>query len=818
MEADGVVYVDVADRQSGNGFRFYDFEHTVALAMDGRGLEAVAEDLRSRCEIDLSIDQLTAFAEQLAALGFLQPDDAGGTEDLPGFFPPLLADEAGDFSRPIFSSAPTRRTAEPTGGEADKTPAPVAPFSAAKTPAPAPAADRTLTSFPPEVLPVDWLTTPAPEVLPPAAVSAAQAAAPIPGKTPPPQPFESKTPAPVTPPRDPKTPPPFILPAPTAARTPAPVVADPTPAPSSPPLASPAPQTPAPQTAPLPTAAAAAASDLADLPDLPDLADLPAVRSAAAATPAPSTWAPAPPSRETTPPLVLVSPTATPAPVSPSVAAPPPTAMTNQVTTAPFAAESAAVADNDNHNDNRGPDIFSPDFGNEGVPGPASDQTLADFAAPLPSPTGSAETPAPVATAVPVEREISSEAVTPRATQSSNERTEHPTQRLRAVADDPLVSPAGLAVPAPAAAPPRAAAASGNLAGSQSTASGEFSSTPLSAGAAAAPLESPYATPAHSEATSSRGRALGIAFLLVAAAVVLAGMIYRFFATSEPPAVAVEAMVPAPRTIYRYWDSPGRIELAKTTPLAFDSDGRIAEVVAVGTRFGAGDVLAMLDSGKKFNVELTAARERLVYYEDPREKMMAEGNRPELRQAELKIVQKKRMITEAQTSLAKHALIAAEAGEVAEVLVTAGDPGRGGRCRATHQGHRVSGQLRAATRRGRQGPPAGFLPGRPRRQTTRLQPGRQRWRRDPRGRSSCPTTRPLPAGKTVRLARNRLDAVFSVPATALVKVGDSDRLYVVGPNKRAELRVVAVADRIRHRRGHHPGHRRWRPRHHRAAA
>jgi hypothetical protein len=50
-------------------------------------------------------------------------------------------------------------------------------------------------------------------------------------------------------------------------------------------------------------------------------------------------------------------------------------------------------------------------------------------------------------------------------------------------------------------------------------------------------------------------------------------------------------------------------------------------------------------------------------------------------------------------------------------------------------------------------------------------------------------------GKTVRLARDRLDAVFSVPTSALVRVGETDRLYVVGPNNRAEMRVVAVADR-----------------------
>ena len=60
-------------------------------------------------------------------------------------------------------------------------------------------------------------------------------------------------------------------------------------------------------------------------------------------------------------------------------------------------------------------------------------------------------------------------------------------------------------------------------------------------------------------------------------------------------------------------------------------------------------------------------------------------------------------------------------------------------------------------------------------------------------------------GKTVRLARDRLDAVFAVPASALLKMGDSDRLFVVTPTNRAELRVVAVAGAHRQRGDHHPG-------------
>jgi multidrug efflux pump subunit AcrA (membrane-fusion protein) len=54
------------------------------------------------------------------------------------------------------------------------------------------------------------------------------------------------------------------------------------------------------------------------------------------------------------------------------------------------------------------------------------------------------------------------------------------------------------------------------------------------------------------------------------------------------------------------------------------------------------------------------------------------------------------------------------------------------------------------------------------------------------------------AGKAARLSRDRMEGVFNLPASAVEKVGDSHRLYVVvggGPGlpTRAEPRVIAVA-------------------------
>jgi hypothetical protein len=51
------------------------------------------------------------------------------------------------------------------------------------------------------------------------------------------------------------------------------------------------------------------------------------------------------------------------------------------------------------------------------------------------------------------------------------------------------------------------------------------------------------------------------------------------------------------------------------------------------------------------------------------------------------------------------------------------------------------------------------------------------------------------AGQMVRLLRARLADAFLLPASALSRVGESDRVLLVAPTGRAEVRSVVVADR-----------------------
>ena len=234
-------------------------------------------------------------------------------------------------------------------------------------------------------------------------------------------------------------------------------------------------------------------------------------------------------------------------------------------------------------------------------------------------------------------------------------------------------------------------------------------------------------------ATSGKQAWLAYAALGVAAAGIIAVMVYKYMANPEPPAITVSAMVPSPTTVYRFWDATAKVDRVEAPAFSFSGDGKVAEIAAPGTRYGAGDVLALLEGGKKFRADLAHNRERLGYYEQMRDSMAQQNNKPEVRQAELKIAEKKRLIAEAQAALTKQAIIATTPGEIGETLaqvgatVKAGDPAM----KAKGTGYRATFELPPRGRR--EGAPAGLLPGGDRRQAARLQPGRRGRRRDPPG-------------------------------------------------------------------------------------
>jgi hypothetical protein len=80
LQEDGVRCVDVYDPNRDSSFRLFDYEYSVALAFDGRPLAKIIPWVRLSTGLDLTAEQLTAFAERLDQLGFLASDEDGTPE------------------------------------------------------------------------------------------------------------------------------------------------------------------------------------------------------------------------------------------------------------------------------------------------------------------------------------------------------------------------------------------------------------------------------------------------------------------------------------------------------------------------------------------------------------------------------------------------------------------------------------------------------------------------------------------------------------------------------------------------------------------
>jgi hypothetical protein len=622
VESEGVSFVEVTDPKTGKSFRFYDFEHTVAQALDGRPLDVVAVALKENAGLELTADQLAAFADQLEALGFLETAENGADR----FFPPLTAEETGNFERP-------RILAE--GGATA------------------------------EILRELGVATP-----PPAEIS--------------------ELPAPVQAAPEARAP---------EARTPEP-------------------RTPEPEPLGDPVRSGQPELDLDLEPDLPGVRD-----------------------RD----------------LPPRPAAAPPAYRSFNGNGAHAAGELQA----------------------------SMSGTLS--APPAPPPPPKRPTPVSAGPAVAESRRESLRLVPPPPLALETPPPSRP---------DPILQAHAQAEPEPETPPPEAESLFDQPV--HNTGSPSFP-PPIPEDAEEGRPQRLELSMTRRFITPERGRPAGRRVWLAYAAmgVLAAGIVfvmaYRFFAASEPPPVSVRVVVPSPSSVYRWWDATATVQQTGGAPLSIPRDGKVAEIIPAGTRFAVGDVLVMLESARPFRAALNHNKSRLAYYEQMRETMTQQDNRPKLRDAELKIAEKKRLITEAQEAFGNHAVVAAQPGEVAEALVNKGAPVKAGEpaLRLKSSGYRAMFELpRADADKARQ---LGFcrieIEGKPLDCSLAAEGG------DETHVAIELPNDPSLVGKTVRLARDRLDAVFSVPTSALVRVGESDRLFVVPPSGRAEMRVVAVADR-----------------------
>jgi hypothetical protein len=295
-------------------------------------------------------------------------------------------------------------------------------------------------------------------------------------------------------------------------------------------------------------------------------------------------------------------------------------------------------------------------------------------------------------------------------------------------------------------------------------------------------------------------------------------------AAAAPQALRVRVMTPAPTAVYRWFSGRGQVTDYETTTLAFANPGRLAELLPAGTEIAAGDVVAKLQGASGLETLLAHDRSRVGFYKQLRDSMRAAGNSAELRQAELHLAEKEKLVEMARAALTKFTVAATEPGEVVETLAKIGTPIAAGapvarvKGRLLHGAFELDGEERATLAkldfcrvevvglgprasndlpRGEVGATAADT-GAPEGQVgPRFFDCQPPGDLTPRGRKveiPLPGDLGLVSGQPLRLARRRYDAVFPVPAAAVVVEGDRRSVWIAGRDGTAELRQVAVVD------------------------
>ena len=289
-----------------------------------------------------------------------------------------------------------------------------------------------------------------------------------------------------------------------------------------------------------------------------------------------------------------------------------------------------------------------------------------------------------------------------------------------------------------------------------------------------------------------------------------------------PEVVSVRVMSPRPAAIYRWFSGQGTVTDYDTRTLSFPSPGTLAELLPSGSTFAGGEILGKLRGATPLEGLLARARARVSFYQHMRESMRIAGNHPELRQAEIKLIEKQRLVDEAAAALAKLTVRASEPGEIVETMAKVGGYVRAGAPLVRVKGRVLHGEFaldqddaaiardlafcrvevvglgpRASNAEARGASDTAADTGSPDAQagprfidcTLAKDGGRDKLR------VVLPANVGLVPGQPLRLARQRFDAVFPIPAALVTDSGGSQKsVWVAGHAGVAERRDVTVAE------------------------
>jgi hypothetical protein len=335
-----------------------------------------------------------------------------------------------------------------------------------------------------------------------------------------------------------------------------------------------------------------------------------------------------------------------------------------------------------------------------------------------------------------------------------------------------------------------------------------------------------------------KDRSTAILVLVAVLAVAAAGVGYYLWTQQQGGAESqrVRVIAPRPAAVYRWFETVGAVVAGGPRALSFPTAGVVAEILPAGSRFSAGEILARQQGAAAREADVNRHRSRVAYYEQMRDSMKAAGNQSELRQAELKVTQKKALLDDAERELAPLVIRADEPGEIVEVMgkrggkIATGAPVvlvRGGSfhgefalpakdaeaashlgfCRVEVVGLAPTASNAKAPRTppasaADSGPAGGEGAGAPHFTDCKLTgqaaalgaPGKKLEVELGASAAAGASAAGWTAGQPLRLARARYDGVFPIPRAAIVRVGDTDRLYVAAAAQIAEPRAITIAD------------------------
>ena len=687
---DGIKCVDVYDPTRGSSFRLFDYEYSVALAFDGRPLAKVIPWVRLSTGLELTAEQLRAFAERLDQLGFLASDQARTPGLAPEERPALVTRTVAEapptpvpiVAQPLSVEVPGLVPSQPVGVEAP-VPVPAQPAPAGdEAPAP-PAAESRLATVEPEAE-AAASETPSPSGLPAAEPPAA-------AFTPPPDALPA-----AEPPAAVLTPSSEALP---AAEPPAAVL---TPSSDVLPAAEPPAAVLTPSSEALPAAEPPAAVLTPSSEALPAAEPPAAVLIAASPPDGPS---------QAQPPLLAVD--GSPAPADSSL--PPASAATQEPSPVPLDTRPPAALDK------------------------APPRTLPRAGTPPPHPN-----------------------LPPQGRKSAAEVGDG-TSRLRTAQVG-----AGVLTPEPrrVLTPP-----------------------PLLTPA-------PVVTPARLRPATARGSSWILYALFGTLAALAVGLLAVPLALKPhpPAAVRVRVVVAKPTAILRWFDGAAPLEALPGQTLSFPVGGKVIRLASPGISVRPGDLVAATDLARWALADLAQQQERLAYFEQLSRGVRDTGDEKRVGAARAKVEFRAGLVERMRVAVSRVAVVAEAPGQVEATLATLGQTVRPGApaVRLRSAGWRANFELprTLAANLRRQGFCSAEIDGRP--VACSLAPS---------GGDETHVVIDLTpetataSGHPVHLAHARFADAFLLPASALSRVGDSDRVLLVAPTGRAEVRSVTVADR-----------------------